>query len=151
MIASIRETVGNIPSNVRYAMQNPFGIDFEVHAKKVYIPLGSAINCLGYNDYLERAIGISRLAAGLFVIAKAESEKTRIVALAQIFRAVLEMVGNFERELLILDIAFTIFNLAKKVFPKLGEWTDLAVWFDSKPVPVPLKEDQLLQYPVFAS
>ena len=109
-----------------YAIANPFGLDFGSHdivkndktQSVPYVTLGSVINCIGYNDYLERVVGVTRVFLGLMALAfcRTSENKTKeaVVAALHIFRGILETMGNFERELLIADVAFTIFNLAGK-------------------------------------
>lgn len=101
---------------IKTAAKNPFGLDFEVYDKKIYIPIGSALNCLGYNDYLEKVIGITRIALGLIAIVFSKDNPERAVAAGHVFRGMFEMVGSFERELLILDVIFTAYNIAYKLF-----------------------------------
>lgn len=105
-------------SGFRQAMENPFGIDFVMQGTRIYIPFGSAINCLGYNDFLERIIGVTRVGFALIALAVNDDKKDRLIASGHLFRGVLEMMGSFELCLLVLDIAFTIYNLICKVFVK---------------------------------
>lgn len=107
-------TLFNNVEAFKTAAMNPFGLDFEVHDKKIYIPIGSALNCLGYNDYLERVIGIARVALGLLVLVTGNNLKEKAIAACHILRGILEMGGSFERELLILDLFFTIYNIGNK-------------------------------------
>lgn len=103
---------------IKMAAANPFGLDFEVHDNKVYIPAGSALNCLGYNDYLEKVIGVVRVALGIIALIFGSDYKERAVAAGHVFRGGLEMFGSFERELLVLDILFTVYNVSYRVFKK---------------------------------
>src|SRR5437868_2986245 len=100
----------------RHAMENPFGIDFRVHNNNIYIPFGSAINCLGYNDFLERIIGVARVGFALVALVTSESKKDRCIAAGHIFSGILEMMGSFELYLLIIDTAFTVYNISNRVF-----------------------------------
>ena len=147
MLSNLWSSANHMLDNVKYAMMNPFGIEFEIHNKKIYIPLGSAINALGYNDHLERIIGISRLACGLIVLATGENKKTKLIAAAHIFRGALEMVGNFERELLVVDLAFTVFNLAKKTFSGMNSktWAESQSDWESE-TPVSMSLSPALKY-----
>jgi hypothetical protein len=97
-------------------MENPFGLDFEVKDNKIYIPFGSAINCLGYNDFLERIIGVTRVAFALIALAVSENKGERLIAAGHVFRGILEMMGTFEFYLLVVDVAFTVYNIANKLF-----------------------------------
>ena len=107
--------LSGIRADFQHAMENPFGLQFVVVDKNIYIPLGSTINCLGYNDSLERIIGISRLAFALIALAASEKPKDRYIAAAHAFRGALEMAGSFEFYLLVLDIAATIYNIGRQV------------------------------------
>jgi hypothetical protein len=100
----------------RTAIGNPFGLNFEIHNKKIYVGLGGLINCLGYNDYLERVIGVARVGSALLALASCESKQDRLVASGHLFRGVLEMLGSFELYLLLVDVAFSIVNVAKNIF-----------------------------------
>lgn len=103
---------------IKVAAQNPFGLDFEIHDKKLYIPVGSALNCLGYNDYLERIIGMVRIALGLIALVYSNDNKERAVAGGHVFRGILELMGSFEGGLLILDGTFTAYNIGCRLFKK---------------------------------
>lgn len=103
---------------IKMAAENPFGLDFEIHNKKIYIPVGSALNCLGYNDYLERMIGVVRIALGLVALIFSSDNKERVRAGGHVFRGIFEMAGSFEKELLILDVAFTLYNIIHKILRK---------------------------------
>jgi hypothetical protein len=97
------------------AIENPFGLNIQTHNKKIYVGLGGVINCLGYNDYLERAIGVARVGFALVALAYCESKQDRLVASGHLFRGVLEMLGSFEFYLLMVDAVFTIVNIAKNI------------------------------------
>lgn len=99
-------------------IQSPFGLDFEFVNKKLYIPAGSALNCLGYNDHLERIIGVVRVAFATLALATSSGSKERLLAGAHIFRGVLEMQGSFEFYLLILDVMGTVYNVAHRLLFK---------------------------------
>lgn len=99
-------------------VQSPFGLDFEFVNQKLYIPAGSALNCLGYNDHLERMIGVVRTALGILALATSEGYKERTLAGLHIFRGILEMQGSFELYLLILDIMGTVYNVAHRILFK---------------------------------
>lgn len=99
----------------QHAIENPFGLNFEVRDNKIYVPLGSVINCLGYNDFLERIIGVVRVALALVALAVSEDKKDRFIAAGHIFRGFLEMMGTFELYLLIADAAFTAYNVFSKI------------------------------------
>lgn len=120
-MADIRQVLNSVASSVYDAMQNPFGLNFEIHNNNIYIPLGSAINCLGYNDHLERAIGIARIAFSLFALANSQvqgtnqSPKERVIIVLQVARGMMEMMGNFEYYLLLADAAFTLYNIGSRV------------------------------------
>lgn len=106
--------------SLQYAMRNPFGIDIVKNGDKFFIPVGSAINCIGYNDYLERMVGIARTGFALLALAYSSDRKERVIAAGHIFRGVMEMMGNFEAYLLGLDIVFTVVNLANKFISQDG-------------------------------
>lgn len=107
--------------SVNYAMRNPFGYEFKVNDKEISITLGSALNSLGYNDALERIVGVSRVALGLVALTVSKDLKTRAICSAQIFRGILEMMGNFENYLLIADIAFSAFNIGYHLLSKQND------------------------------
>jgi hypothetical protein len=106
----------NTIDSIKMAVQHPFGLDFEIHNKKIYIPVGSAINFLGYNDFLERVIGVVRVVLALVALIYSNDYKERLIAGGHIFRGILEMVGSFEGVLLILDVVFTIYNVGNRIF-----------------------------------
>lgn len=112
----------NLLDDIKYAMQNPFGVNFETHTiggkKGIYLPLGSVLNLIGYNDYLERIVGVARVALGLYALATSSDKQQKVVAAGHIFRGIMEMSQSFEKYLLILDIAATLFNIAKKYAAK---------------------------------
>ena len=68
MALTIIDYAKEMLNDVEYAMKNPFGIEFEVHNHKVYVPLGSLFNCIGYNDFLERIVGATRTALAIIVL-----------------------------------------------------------------------------------
>lgn len=105
-----------IADSINHAMINPFGLDFEIHNKNIYVPFGSVINCLGYNDYLERVVGATRICFALIALIASHDKKERFIAVGHIFRGILEMKGDFEQYLLILDTAWTIYNIAYRIF-----------------------------------
>ena len=102
--------LSDLNAGFRHAMAHPFGIDFELKNNRIYIPFGSAINCLGYNDFLERIIGVTRIAFGLIALSMNETRHDKCIAAGHIFRGILEMMCSFEFYLLILDAAFTIYR-----------------------------------------
>ncbi len=110
--------LNNLASIVSQVIQNPFGLGFEVHDKKLYVPVGSVINCIGYNDFLERFVGVARMGFALLALATTESKKERLLAAGHVFRGALEMRGDFEFYLLVLDAIFTVVNVSSKLFPK---------------------------------
>src|ERR1700730_3789866 len=93
----------NAANEIQKAIQNPFGLDFEKHNGRIYITLGSALNCLGYNDHLEKVIGMSRAALGLIALAFSKQNKERLTSAGHVFRGIMEMKGSYEKELLIVD------------------------------------------------
>ncbi len=99
---------------IKQPLENPFGIDFCLVNQKISIPIGSAINCLGYNDYLEKTIGIFRVAAAFLALIYNPSTKDKAIMVGHIVRGILEFRGCFEKELLILDVAFTVINVGRK-------------------------------------
>lgn len=101
---------------IHHAMRNPFGLDFEVHNKNIYVPLGNTLNCLGYNDHLERVIGVARISFALLALIMSQTTtQEKLVAVGHIFRGILEMVGNYEHYLLLLDAVFTVYNIGNRV------------------------------------
>lgn len=108
----------NTIDSIKMAAKHPFGIDFEIYEKKIYIPIGSALNCLGYNDFLERIIGVARVAVGLIALIYSNDHKERAIAGGHVFRGILEMAGSYERELLILDALFTVYNIFQRFIKK---------------------------------
>ena len=108
--------IQDLGQGIKNAINNPFGIDFEIHQKKIYIPLSSAFNLLGYVDCLERIIGVTRVALALVKLALSTDKQERLIAAGHVFRGILEMMGSFELYLLILDTAFTVINVAKNTF-----------------------------------
>lgn len=122
----ILPTSADMMNTFKYAVANPFGLDFGSHTDTKndktqsvpYVTLGSVINCIGYNDYLERAVGITRIFLGLMALAFCRTSENKkreaFVAALHIFRGIMETMGDFEKILLIGDVAFTIFNLANK-------------------------------------
>lgn len=105
--------LSRIVDDVMHAIQNPFGLNFVTFEDRVYIPLGSAMNCLGYNDYLEKPIGIARFAMGLFAMVNGQTNQEKALGAAHVFRAGMEMMGNCEKYLLIIDTAVTFYNIVK--------------------------------------
>lgn len=105
-----------ISDSVHHAMRNPFGLEFKVNGSEIHVPLGSVINCIGYNDHLERLVGVARIAFALYSLATSQKKEDRLCAAGHVFRGFLEMHGDFELYLLIVDAAFTIYNIATKVF-----------------------------------
>lgn len=108
----------SIVDDVKYAMQNPFGISFEIlnvnDKKKIYLPLGGVLNLIGYNDYLERLVGVARVALGLYALAMSKNNKDKLMPAGHIFRGIMEMSQSYEKFLLILDIAATLYNISSK-------------------------------------
>ena len=123
MFATLSNTLHNFTS----AVKNPFGLDFEIHDNNLYIPVGSALNCLGYNDYLERVIGVARICLGVIALAFSNDRKERLIAAGHILRGYLEMKGSYEKELLILDTIFTIYNIMYRSFGWGKQATDKAL------------------------
>jgi len=110
-------------ASVRHAAHNPFGLDFHTEGKDViniYVPLGSVINCLGYNDYLERIVGAARACFALLTFATTDNKHEKVLAAFHLLRALFEMKGDFEYHLLVADVAFTVVNIATKVLPKFS-------------------------------
>ena len=104
---------------IQHAMQNPFGLEFTSSKSGDYaITLGSSLNCLGYNDYLEKTIGVARIALGLVALAFSKEVKDRLLSVAQVFRGILELQGNCEFYLLLADSAATVYFLARKILAK---------------------------------
>lgn len=115
----------NTIDSIKMAVQNPFGLDFEIHNKKIYIPAGSILNFLGYNDYLERMVGVVRIALGLIALIYSNDYKERAIAGGHVFRGILEMIGSFEGVLLIVDIIFTAYNVGLRIFKKDNQFNSL--------------------------
>lgn len=99
-------------------ISNPFGLQFRVHEKGVFVLLGGLINFLGYNDFLERKIGVCRLVASIGVLIGAKQEKNKFVALGHLLRAVFEMAGSYEKMLFILDSLVTLYYFANSITEK---------------------------------
>lgn len=110
-----------IAESFQYIMRNPFGLEFKFEDNEPLITVRSAINLLGYNDYLERVIGVSRAGFALLALAYSQNTKERVIAAGHVFRGILEMMGSFEAYLLVLDIAFTIFNVGNKMVNKSAQ------------------------------
>ncbi len=108
--------IKGLVDGIHHAIQNPFGLDFVVKENEIYVPFGSVINCIGYNDYLEKIVGVARMAFAAIAIAKSDDKKEKLLAAGHLIRGVMEMMGNFEFHLLVLDIAFTLYNIGKRVF-----------------------------------
>lgn len=107
-----------VGASFQYAMKNPFGLDFKVSGKEIDVTFGSAINCLGYNDHLEKIIGFARLCFGVIAAVFSEKREDKVIATGHIIRGFAELNGSCELYLLILDCAFTVYNIAKKIlFP----------------------------------
>ena len=109
------QVFSGISSGIQHAMKNPFGLDFEVRKKGIYVPLGNTLNLIGYNDYLERVVGVVRIALALIALATSQNRREKVIAVGHIARGILELNGNFERHLLILDTIFTLYNIGARL------------------------------------
>lgn len=107
--------LNSFADSIRHAMVNPFGLEFEVHNNKIYVPFGSIINCIGYNDCIERMVGATRGAFACMALISSNDKKERLIACGHICRGVLEMCGHHELYLLVLDVAFTIYNIGYSI------------------------------------
>jgi len=105
-------------TTVQHIIENPFGLDFKKIEGKTYITAISALNFLGYIDFLERIIGVARLTFGLFALAVCDTRQQRLLASAHVLRGICEMMGNFEFYLFVFDTAATVVNLVKNFFFK---------------------------------
>lgn len=109
------QILNGINESIQHAMRHPFGLDFEVQNKNIYVSFGSLINCIGYNDYLERAVGVTRATFAVFAFLISKERKEKFIAVGHICRAGLEFCGKYEHYLLILDLAFTIVNIVQRI------------------------------------
>lgn len=104
-------------TEARYALANPFGVVFEFNDEgRIVCPLGSIINCIGYNDFLERIVGITRVAIAIFFLATSLDRSEKILAGMHFMRGLLEFMGNFEGCLLMTDIIVTVLTFAQRYF-----------------------------------
>lgn len=139
MVAAGGDIGSRILRGFDHAMQNPFGVDFRVEGdNEILIPLGSGINFLGYNDFLEVPVGGARLACALVILARSENRNTKLIAAAHAFRGILEMMGNLELFLLVLDVIATVYNIAMKIFPRNQQ---------QNPAPIPNSASQIAALP----
>ena len=111
----ILSLVGSGARAIREVMENPFGLKFRVREKAVFVLLGGLVNFLGYNDFLERKIGVFRLVASIGTLVFGKEEGTKLVALGHLLRAVLEMAGSYEKALFILDALATFYYFAQSI------------------------------------
>jgi len=109
--------LNNFVSEAQYALANPFGVAFEFNGEgRIVCPLGSIINCIGYNDFLENIVGITRVSVAIFFLATSEDRNEKMLAGVHFIRGLLEFMGNFEGWLLMTDIIATIVTIAYRYF-----------------------------------
>jgi len=109
--------LSHIIAEFKHVLGNPFGIVFvKDPSGRIYCPLGSILNCIGYIDNMEKHVGIARITMALFSMVNNDRRQMRLVAGAHIFRGILEMLGNHEGHLFILDSIATVGIIAYKFF-----------------------------------
>jgi len=119
MSVSLRTTVLNALDSVKTALKNPFGLEFKIRDHEIFVSVGSVLNCPGVTTWKEWSNSKScpRSSRPDFCRLCGEKNPNDIaVATGHVFRGMVEIFGSIERELLILDILFTVGNFVYKFF-----------------------------------